>query len=106
VALPLRGALPLLERPLLRVPDWLAGFAPLAWPVRWPHAGAEAFAVRAPDAPLAGRLPFPLPLVGRVPLAVCVPAGRDSELERRAGRLLNDDCAGLRSREWVAGRLK
>jgi hypothetical protein len=42
---------------------------------------------------------------------VRVPEGRAdelrvSELERRAGRLLDEDCAGLRSRECAAGRLK
>ena len=43
---------------------------------------------------------------GRAPLAVREPTGRDSAPALRAGRLPEDDCAGLRSREWVAGRLK
>ena len=82
-----------------------------------PQAVAAGFAVRAPDA-LEGRLPFPL---GRAPLLEpvleCVPlrfplapvaafalqraplAGRESELLRRAGRLLVAVAAGLRSRE-------
>jgi hypothetical protein len=89
------------------------------------HVEAEGFAVRAPGALLEGRLPFPL---GRAtllePVLVCVPlrlplapgaalalqraplAGRESELGRRAGRLPVADVAGLRSREWAAGRLK
>ncbi len=55
------------------------------------------------------------PLAGRAPLVAWEPedraaAERPSELARRAGRapdrLPDDDCAGLRSREGVAGRLK
>ena len=122
-----------------------AVLVPLVWPLRWLHAGAADFAVRAPEVPLVGRAalplewfplleplpacaPFCLPLTpfeafalqrtpdpAREPVAVRVPAGRAAEgrtsaLVRRAGRLPGllpvDDCAGLRSREWVAGRLK
>src|ERR1039458_6195761 len=78
---PLEG-LPLFEA----VPAWAS--------LRLPWAPAPALvlqrAVEADRAPLAGR----------------TPAGRESEATRRAGRLPEDDCAGLRSREGVAGRLK
>ena len=43
---------------------------------------------------------------GRAPLAVREPMGRDSAPVRRTGRLLEFDCAGLRSRGLAAGRLK
>jgi hypothetical protein len=100
----LLGALPLprerlpVRKAALGLPPVLA---PLLWPLRWPHAGAEVFAVRVPEAPW----------IGREPLAACAPAdrafdGRASELVRRAGRLPVDDCAGFRSLEWAAGRLK
>lgn len=114
----LRGALPL-----------PAALAVLAWPpFRELHAGPEGLAERVPEAPLVGRpagrallldpfllveaVPLRLPFVpeavfgfqraaeaGRAPLAVREPAGRESAPVRRAGRLLEEDCAGLRSRE-------
>jgi hypothetical protein len=31
----------------------------LTWPLRWPRALAAGFALRFPEAPLAGRAPFP-----------------------------------------------
>jgi hypothetical protein len=43
--------------------------------------------------------------VGRADVGLA-DAGRTSAPVRRAGRLAADDCAGFRSREWVAGRLK
>jgi hypothetical protein len=64
-------------------------------------------------APLLARTPLPFAEeVGlqRAPEAGRGVAGRVSELERRAGRALGrlpfGDCAGLRSLELVAGRLK
>jgi hypothetical protein len=42
----------------------------------------------------------------RPPLVARALAGRESEALRRAGRLAEEDCAGLRSRECGAGRLK
>jgi hypothetical protein len=92
--LPLRAeALPLL-------------LAPLEWPLplRWLHE--EEWAEAAPDGLLAGRTAaLPLP-AGRLPEAEREAAGRDSAPARLAGRLPEADCAGLRSRECVAGRLK
>ena len=93
-----RAALPL-DRARLVEP--LPACAPLRLALIWALEGA----FELQRAPLAGREPF----------AVCAPegravVGRASELARRAGRVLGrlpvDDCAGLRSREWVAGRLK
>jgi len=106
--------------------------------LRWLQAGAADLAVRAPDAPFAGRaelpfdrdplaVPFPVcdplaplsldfaeapfalqrvPAAGRAPLAGRAEAERVSAAGRRTVRLLADDCAGLRSRECVDGRLK
>jgi hypothetical protein len=68
------------------------GRAPLLEPV------LEWVPLRLPLVPVA---PFALqraPLAGREPLAVRAPAGRESELLRRAGRLLVAVAAGLRSR--------
>jgi hypothetical protein len=100
--------------------------APLVGRLCWFHAGAEDFVVRAPEALLVGRLPLlleraPLPelVPGRAALRLLLeefefqrvleadratfvaraPDGRESELERRAGWLPEDICAGLRSRE-------
>ena len=112
-------------------PEFAAGLAPLEWPLRLPQEVAEDLAERGAEAPLDGRaadLPLPLewfppewlmlewlllewlllewfplewlPLDGRAAVE------RESALGRRAGWLLEADCAGLRSREWVAGRLK
>jgi hypothetical protein len=64
--LPPRAVLALREGLLLRAlaPGLPAVFAPLLWcPLRWPHAGAGDFAVRAPEAPLVGRTAFPLDLI-------------------------------------------
>jgi hypothetical protein len=98
----------------------------LEWPLRLPQEVAEDLAERGAEAPLDGRaadLPLPLewfppewlmlewlllewfplewlPLDGRAAVE------RESALGRRAGWLLEADCAGLRSREWAAGRLK
>lgn len=110
--------------------------APVVWPLRRPHAGAEDFAARAPEEPLDGRgappfgrkavlepvaecAPFRLVLepafepqrllagAGRVPATGRrAPEVRDSGLGRRAGWLPLDGCVGFRSREWVVGRLK
>lgn len=111
------------------------GLAPLVWPLRRPHAGAEDFAVRVPEEPLDGCVALPFgrnpffelvaecapfrlafvgvfepqraPEAGREPFAVRrAPEVWDSGLVRRAGRLPLEDCAGLRSREWVEVRLK
>ena len=72
----------------------------------WEEAEAEAWEEAAPDGLLAGRTAaLPLP-AGRLPAAEREAAGRDSAPARLAGRLPEADCAGLRSRECVAGRLK
>jgi len=132
----LRGAPLVREVLALRAdaPGFPLGLLPFEWPLRLPHAGVPALAVLplAVLAPLAGAvparlgralpalpldrdplaapcaLPFPFPLLLLAPFALHrVPAaGRASALARRAGRLLDELCAGLRSREWLAGRLK
>jgi len=112
------------------------GLCTVGMPIALTQAAAVGFAEREFEAPLDGRAALPLervPLrrasielrrgagrsvrcpprtVGRAkPVAEREPAGRadavrESALERRTGRLLADDCAGFRSREWVAERLK
>ena len=52
-------------------------------------------------APVPGREAFREPFAGRAELRL-----EDSALGRRAVRLAEDACAGLRSRECAAGRLK
>lgn len=112
--LPLRGLAPVFP----------AGFAPPVRPLREFQVEAEeddGLAAEAPLLfacdPLAEAAPDCDPLAGRVPLdlpAWAVPVGTDLDSAgvRRAERLLEverlleDDCADLRSREWAAGRLK
>jgi hypothetical protein len=83
--------------PLLRDP--FAELEAACAPVRLPLVGLAPLAFqRAPEA-------------GREPLAERAAAGRAEEFlvsgpERRAVRLPEELCAGLRSREWAAGRLK
>jgi len=65
-----RALLPVRARLPLRALVLPAGFAPLLWPLRWFHA-AEDLAVRAPEAPLAGRAELPFerdPLLEPVPV--------------------------------------
>ena len=105
-----RAALPAERRPVGRVPfdlvplDWAPLLDPLAWiPLGFPLVLFVPFAVqRAPE-------PGRAPVVARAPVGR-VAEGRASAVARRGGRLpgrlLEDDCAGLRSRVWVAGRLK
>jgi hypothetical protein len=93
----------------LRTPE--AVFGECLRPFPFPLVRAPLLALETGRAPL--RLPFVLlaplaaqraPETGREPLEVRVPEGRADELRvsdpgRRAVRLLEEDCAGLRSRE-------
>ena len=82
-------------------------------PFRCPHAGAVGLAVRAPFDPLAGRLPLPFEREPLVELEAAwalfrgrAPDDRASAVVRRTARPVEAVCAGLRSREDAAGRLK
>ena len=83
--------------PLPRVP--LVELETVCEPARLPLLGLAPFPFQRAPEPGANHWLSALPRAGQKQL-------RDSGPERRVVRLLEEPCAGLRSREWAAGRLK